>query len=90
MIPTDTLDSLVLREVFSRMTDRGVFKAMSYALSVLAMSLAALEATGVATGIDIIPTWSGAFLAISVISTGFSYTYYKRAGRRYSRPDGLK
>jgi nickel/cobalt transporter (NiCoT) family protein len=78
MIPTDTLDSLVLREVFSRMTNSGGFKTMSYVLSVLAMSLAILEATGVVAGIDLIPSWSGAILALSVISAGFSYSYYTR------------
>jgi len=78
MIPTDTLDSLVLREVFSRMTNSGGFKAMSYALSVLAMSVAVLEATGIIAGVDLIPTWSGALLALSVISAGFSYSFYRR------------
>jgi high-affinity nickel-transport protein len=86
MIPTDTLDSLVLREVFSRMTNSGGFKAMSYALSVLALSLALLEATGVMTGIDFIPSWSGAFMAVSVISAGFSYSYYRR-DRNTSEPN---
>jgi len=84
MIPTDTLDSLVLREIFSRMTNSGGFKAMSYVLSILAISLAALEATGVITGIDLVPSWSGAFMAMSVISAGFSYSYYRRDGKRRS------
>jgi len=86
MIPTDTLDSLVLREVFSRMTNTGGFKAMSYALSVLALSLALLEATGVMTGIDLVPSWSGAFLALSVISAGFSYSYCRRVESRKGLP----
>jgi nickel/cobalt transporter (NiCoT) family protein len=77
MVPTDTLDSFFLREVFSRMTNTGAFRAMSYALSILAMSLALLEATGVATGIDLIPAWSGAFLAVSVIVTGISYSFVR-------------
>ena len=79
MIPTDTLDSLVLREVFSRMTKSGGFKTMSYALSILAISLATLEATGLIAGVDLIPSWSGAFLALSVVSVGFSYSYHRRA-----------
>lgn len=78
MVPTDTLDSLVLREVFSRMTKSGGFKIMSYVLSVLAMSLALLEGTGIVAGIDLIPSWSGTFLALTVISVGLSYSYYRR------------
>jgi high-affinity nickel-transport protein len=87
MVPTDTLDSLVLREVFSRMTNSGGFRAMSYALSVLAITLAALEATGVASGIDLIPAWSGAFLALSVISAGLSYSYFRRPTENHTIPD---
>jgi len=86
MIPTDTLDSLVLREVFSRMTSTGGFKMMSYALSVLALSVAMLEATGVIAGVDLIPSWSGALLALSVISTGLSYSFYKR---NRAKPEAL-
>jgi high-affinity nickel-transport protein len=77
MIPTDTLDSLVLREVFSRMTNSGGFKAMSYGLSVLAISLALLEGTGAIAGVELIPAWSGAFVAVSVVSLGLSYSYYR-------------
>jgi high-affinity nickel-transport protein len=40
MIPTDTLDSFVLREVFARMADSGGFRTLSYCLSALAVSLA--------------------------------------------------
>ncbi|HUI86577.1 MAG TPA: hypothetical protein VLY21_05450 [Nitrososphaerales archaeon] len=82
MIPTDTLDSLVLREVFSRMTKSGGFRMISYALSILALSLALLEATGFAAGVELIPSWSGAFLALSVVSIGFSYSYYRRVGNQ--------
>ena len=82
MIPTDTLDSLVLREVLSRMTDSGGFKTMSYALSVLAISLAILEATGIIANVNLIPSWSGALLALSVISAGFSYAFYRRTKTR--------
>jgi hypothetical protein len=46
--------------------------------SILALSLALLEGTGVLAGIDLVPSWSGAFLALSVISSGFSYSYFKR------------
>lgn len=85
MVPIDTLDSLLLREVFSRMSNSGGFKAMSYALSILAMSLALLEATGFVTGVELIPSWSGALLALSVVSVGFSYSYRRRSTDQ-SRP----
>ena len=77
MIPTDTLDSLVLREVFSRMRDSGGFKAMSYALSIMAVSLAFLEGTGVIVGVDLLPSWTGAALAITVVSAGITYSYQR-------------
>jgi len=77
MIPTDTLDSLVLREVFSRITNSGGFRAISYGLSLLAVSLALLEGMGTIVGLSLIPTWSGAFVALSVISVGISYSYYR-------------
>jgi nickel/cobalt transporter (NiCoT) family protein len=77
MIPTDTLDSLVLREVFSRISSSGGFRTMSYGLSVLAISLALLEGAGTTTGIVLIPAWTGALLAMSVVSVGLSYAYYQ-------------
>jgi len=79
MIPTDTLDSFVLREVFSRMTASGGFRAMSYALSILALSLALLEATGFVAGVDLIPAWSGAVLALTVISTSLAYSFLRKS-----------
>jgi high-affinity nickel-transport protein len=77
MIPTDTLDSLVLREVFARISGSGGFKTISYGLSVLAVSLALLEGAGTTTGVVLIPAWSGALLAVSVVSVGLSYAYYR-------------
>jgi high-affinity nickel-transport protein len=84
MVPTDTLDSLVLREVFSRINNSGGFKSMSVALSVLALSIASLEATGVAVGVDLLPPWSGALLAVTVITAGLSYGL----ARKGSHPPG--
>jgi high-affinity nickel-transport protein len=78
MIPTDTLDSLILREVFSKITNSGGFKTISYGLSILAISLALLEGTGTIAGVELIPAWSGAFVAVSVVSVGLSYSYYRR------------
>jgi nickel/cobalt transporter (NiCoT) family protein len=78
MVPTDTLDSLILREVFSRITNSGGFKTISYGLSILAISLALLEGTGIIAGVDLIPAWSGAFVAVAVVSVGLSYSYYRK------------
>jgi len=78
MVPTDTLDSLILREVFSRITNSGGFKTISYGLSILAISLALLEGTGIIAGVELIPAWSGAFVAVSVVSVGLSYSYYRK------------
>jgi len=76
MIPTDTLDSFMLREIFSRISGSKGFRTMSYALSVLAMSLAGVEAIGIVAGIDLMPSWSGALLALSVVFAGFSYSFF--------------
>lgn len=77
MIPTDTLDSLVLREVFARISGSGGFKTISYALSTLAILLALLEGTGAAAGVALIPAWSGALMAMSVVSAGLTYAYFR-------------
>jgi len=79
MIPTDTLDSLVLREVFSRIAGSGGFKTMSYGLSFVAISLALVEGAGTTTGIVLLPAWTGAVMAISVLSLGLSYSYLREA-----------
>jgi high-affinity nickel-transport protein len=85
MIPTDTLDSLVLREVFSRITNSGGFRTMSYGLSILAISLALLEGTGIIAGVELIPAWSGAFVAVSVVSVGLTYSYYHKPPAKTQR-----
>jgi nickel/cobalt transporter (NiCoT) family protein len=82
MIPTDTLDSLVLREVFARMTNSGVFRTMSYVLSILALSIAFLEGTGVVVGVELIPEWSGALVAVSVVSLGLTYAYRRQPAEK--------
>jgi high-affinity nickel-transport protein len=77
MIPTDTLDSLLLREVFVRIIGTGGFRKMSYALSAVAVSLALLEGVGTVYGVAIIPAWSGPSVAASVVAVGLSYSYYR-------------
>lgn len=77
MVPTDTLDSFVLRGVLSRISDSGGFKAISYALSLLAVSLAVVEGTGVMAGVGLLPSWSGAMLAVTVVSAGLAFSYQR-------------
>jgi nickel/cobalt transporter (NiCoT) family protein len=71
MIPVDTLDSIVLRSTFSKMVGSKTFRPVSYTLSAIALSLALLEVIGTITGASLIPDWSGAAMAVSVIGIGF-------------------
>ena len=80
IIPTDTLDSLVLREVLSRMSASSGFKVMSYCLSAIAILLAGLEALGATAGVALIPAWSGALLALTVVAAGMLYSYREMPG----------
>lgn len=77
MIPTDTLDSLLLREVFARISASSGFKTISYALSAVAIALAVLEGAGTTAGVVLIPAWSGVLLAVTVLGVGITYSYYR-------------
>jgi nickel/cobalt transporter (NiCoT) family protein len=55
MIPVDTLDSLVLRSAFSRIFNTKGFTSMAYALSGLALAIAAMESYSVISKSDILP-----------------------------------
>lgn len=79
MIPTDTVDSFVLRAVFVRIAGSEGFRRLSYGLSVLALSLALAEGTGIATGVELVPPWSGAVVATLVVSLGLAYSYHRGA-----------
>jgi len=77
MIPTDTLDSLLLREVFAKIMGTVGFKMISYGLSVVALSIAAAESYSVISGVDFLPAWTGAFLAVLILAAGLTYAYRK-------------
>ncbi len=77
MIPTDTFDSLVLSEVFAKIKDTAGFRLISYALSAVALSIAAAESYSVISGIDFIPVWAGGFLALTILVSGLGYVYRK-------------
>jgi high-affinity nickel-transport protein len=77
MIPTDTLDSLVLRSVFAKIMGTVGFRIISYGLSIVALSIAAAESYSVISGVDFLPVWTGALLAFVILAAGFTYAYQK-------------
>lgn len=78
MIPVDTLDSVVLRSAFARIFHTKVFKYMAYALSAVALTIAAIESYSVITNSDILPPLTGPILAIIIISFAFGYAFVTR------------
>ena len=78
MIPVDTLDSVVLRSVFSRIFNTNAFRYMAYALSGLAMTIAAIESYSVISNSDILPPLTGPILAVIIISFAFGYAFATR------------
>src|SRR6188474_941697 len=62
MIPIDTLDSVVLRSVFSRIFNTKVFRHMAYALSGVALIFAVLESYSVISNSNILPPLIGPIL----------------------------
>ena len=78
MIPVDTLDSVVLRSAFSRIFNTNAFRYMAYALSGLAMTIAAIESYSVISNSDILPPLTGPILAVIIISFAFGYAFATR------------
>jgi high-affinity nickel-transport protein len=78
MIPVDTLDSIVLRSAFARIFHTKVFKYMVYALSAVALTIAAIESYSVISKSDILPPLTGPILAIIIISFAFGYAFATR------------
>jgi high-affinity nickel-transport protein len=78
MIPVDTLDSVVLRSIFSRIINTKGFKYMAYALSGVALTIAFAEAYSVMTNSNLIPTWLGPSLAGTIIAVSFGYLFLTR------------
>src|SRR6476619_5218275 len=75
MIPVDTLDSVVLRSVFSRIFNKKGFRYMSFALSGAAMTVAAAASYEIITGSDILPELTGPILAGVIIGSSFAYAF---------------
>jgi nickel/cobalt transporter (NiCoT) family protein len=77
MIPTDTLDSFVLREGFSRILGTSVFRYLSYGLSGIALLVAFTESYGVLLNTEVLPPFTGAGLAVGLIASTFAYAYLR-------------
>jgi high-affinity nickel-transport protein len=80
MIPIDTLDSVLLRSALSKIFHTKGFRYMSYALSGVALLVAAGESFGILMHIDVMPVWLGATLAAGIILTSFAYGFATRKG----------
>ena len=78
MIPVDTLDSVVLRSAFSRIFNTKGFKYLAYALSGLALTIAAIEAYSVIVKSDVLPDLTGPVLAVIIICAAFGYGFAMR------------
>jgi nickel/cobalt transporter (NiCoT) family protein len=78
MIPIDTLDSIVLRSVFSRIVNTKGFKYMAYGLSFVALTVAFAEAYSVMTNSSVLPSWLGPSLAGSIVAGSFAYLFLNR------------
>ena len=74
MISIDTLDSMALRSAFSRIFQKNLFRNMSYALSGLAMTVAAISSYEILNNTDILPEWTGPSLAGGIIAVSFVYS----------------
>ena len=85
LIPVDTLDSVVLRSAFSRMLNTKGFNYMSYALSGVALTIAAFESYAIITNAEIVPPLTGPVLAIIIIAGAFGYAFATRKKRELGR-----
>jgi nickel/cobalt transporter (NiCoT) family protein len=72
MILVDSLDGIFVRSAFSKILKTKVFTYMSYALSGVALTVAAAETYSTIYNIEI-PEYIGPVLAVTVIGTSFGY-----------------
>jgi high-affinity nickel-transport protein len=86
MIPLDTLDSFVLRSAFAKIFSTKGFRYLSYALSAVALLVAAAVSYSILAKIDIVPEWLGPSLAVGIIASSFGYGYATRKKRLISTP----
>jgi high-affinity nickel-transport protein len=69
---------VVLRSAFSRIFNTKGFTYMAYALSGLALTIAAMESYSVITKTNILPPLTGPVLAVIIISGAFGYSFVTR------------
>jgi len=79
MIPTDTVDSIMLRSAFRKIFNTRSFGYMSYGLSGSALAIAALESYSAITGSDLLPQFIGPMLTVSIIGTSFALVFITRS-----------
>ena len=78
MISMDTLNSVLLRSAFWRIFQTKTFRYMAYALSAVALTVATAAIIETITNTEIIPSWAGPALAVSVVSSSFAYAFWKK------------
>jgi high-affinity nickel-transport protein len=83
MIAVDTVDSVFLREGFSKILGTKAFRMLSYGLSLVALLVAFAESYRVILNTELLPRFTGAGLAVSLIGATFAYAYLR--GRRETR-----
>jgi nickel/cobalt transporter (NiCoT) family protein len=78
MVSLDTMDSVLLNSVFSRLFEKKGFRYMSYALSGAAILSAALASYEALANSEILPRLTGPILAAAIIAISFGYSYATR------------
>lgn len=75
MVTMDTLNSVILRSAFWKIFDTKGFRYMSYGLSIVAVSVALVAGYETMTNSEMLPSWAGPVLAISVVSSSLGCAY---------------
>jgi high-affinity nickel-transport protein len=75
MIPVNTLDGVLLRSAFSRIFNIKAFKYMTFALSAVAPTIAAIESYSIISNSNIVPPLTGPILAVMIILFAFGYAF---------------
>jgi len=78
MVSLDTIDSILLNSVFSRIFEKKGFRYMSYALSGAAIVSAVLASYEALVNSEILPKLTGPILAAAIIAVSFGYSYATR------------
>ena len=78
MVSLDTIDSILLNSVFSRIFEKKGFRYMSYALSGAAIVSAVLASYEALVNSEILPKLTGPILAAAIIAISFGYSYATR------------